>query len=76
MSQPESDNGLTRVTVNLTVKSMAALDRITEADGCSKTDAINRSLQVYALVNELIRRCGGHLSVVNESGERERYWIL
>jgi hypothetical protein len=44
-----------RLTVNLTDKSMAALNDIMSVDGLSKTDAINRALQVYGFLgSELI----------------------
>src|SRR5213593_2900467 len=46
--------GLSRVTVNLTPRSMQALDRVSVAVGESKTDAINRALQVYAFLREVL----------------------
>lgn len=44
--------GLERVTVNLTAKSLRALERLSELTGESKTEAINRALQLYAFLEE------------------------
>lgn len=40
--------GLTKVSVNLVERAMAALEIATELSGDSQTDVINRSVQVYA----------------------------
>jgi hypothetical protein len=71
-----SNGGLTRVTVNLTPRSIGALDRASRATGDTKTDTINRALQVYALVQELVERGGGSLKVTHEDGETERIYLL
>jgi hypothetical protein len=71
-----SGGGLTRVTVNLTPRSITALDRASRATGDTKTDTINRALQVYALVQELVERGGGSLKVTHEDGETERIYLL
>nr|MDT0660972.1 hypothetical protein [Micromonospora sp. DSM 115978] len=41
----DSPAGLTRITVNLTPRAVAALDAIAAAGPMSKTDAINRALR-------------------------------
>ena len=41
---------LTRVTVNLTPRAMAALGLVHQYEEISRTDIINRALQVYAMV--------------------------
>ncbi|XVV16198.1 hypothetical protein ACQP2X_18130 [Actinoplanes sp. CA-131856] len=51
----ERSGGLTRVTVNLTAKSMQALDALTELTLDNRTDTINRALQV----SELLQRAAG-----------------
>ncbi|MDQ7903461.1 hypothetical protein RB614_02895 [Phytohabitans sp. ZYX-F-186] len=71
-----SPGGLVRVTVNLTPKSADALEAISGATGLSKTDVINRSLQVYQLVEELLDRGGGSILIKHPSGELERVYIL
>jgi hypothetical protein len=60
---PEASTDLTRLTVNLVPAATDALDRCTSRERLSKTDVINRALQVYdfvtarqALGNELLFR--------------------
>lgn len=45
-------NGMvvTKVTVNLTAKSRAALVDAVQLSGGNKTDSINRALQIYAYI--------------------------
>ncbi len=43
---------LEKVTVNLTKRSVEALDKIVESTGETKTDAINKALQVYGFIQE------------------------
>jgi len=52
--QDEGGGGgaLERVTVNLSARASRALELIIKLTGDSKTDAINRALQVYAYVEE------------------------
>ena len=69
-------NGLTRVTVNLNRQAMQALESVGDATGYSKTDTINRALQVYAIVQELMQRNGGVLQVTHEDGAVERIHIV
>jgi len=68
--------GLTRVTVNLTRPAVKALESVSEATGYSKTDTINRALQVYAIVQELMSRSDGSLHVTRSTGETETVHIL
>lgn len=44
---------LERLTVNLAARASRALQRLTELTGDSKTDSINRALQVYAYLEEV-----------------------
>lgn len=67
---------LVRLTVNLTERSVAALQAASTADGNSKTDTVNRALQVYALVRELLERGGGSIRVMHPDGEVERIHIV
>ena len=69
-------NGLTRVTVNLTRQAVHALESISESTGYSKTDTINRALQVFAIVQELLDKNGGSIHVTHDSGETERIHIV
>ncbi len=68
--------GLTRVTVNLTRPAVKALESVSEATGYSKTDTINRALQVYAIVQELMSKSDGSLHVTHPTGETETVHIL
>jgi hypothetical protein len=58
-----------RVTVNLTWRGSRALEAATELTGDTKTDTINRALQVYAYLEE-VTASGGSL-YVREAGESE-----
>ncbi|SHG44932.1 hypothetical protein SAMN05444320_10960 [Streptoalloteichus hindustanus] len=49
---------LERVTVNLTPRSSKALEQTVALTGDSKTDTINRALQVYAFLEELMQSGG------------------
>ena len=48
-----------RVTVNLSARAVDALDEITELTGDTKTEAINKALQTYALVQHAQSAGGG-----------------
>ncbi|WP_433073911.1 hypothetical protein ACQP1P_26430 [Dactylosporangium sp. CA-052675] len=73
---PGGGGGLVRVTVNLTPKAYEALQRTCEATRDTKTDAINRALLVYELVQRLADQGGGSITMVNSEGEKERIHIL
>ncbi len=47
-----------RVTVNVTVRASRALDLAAELTGDTKTDTLNRALQVYAYLEQLTARGG------------------
>ncbi|MEV4626638.1 hypothetical protein AB0J90_10165 [Micromonospora sp. NPDC049523] len=65
-----------RLTVNLTPRAAEALDKASTESGDSKTDTVNRALQVYALIQELSKRGGGSIRVVHPDGEVERVHIV
>ncbi len=46
-------NGPERVTVNLSARAARALEVATELTGETKTDAINRALQIYAFLEQV-----------------------
>jgi hypothetical protein len=73
---PGGGGGLTRVTVNLNRQAVQALDAVSEATGYSKTDTINRALQVYAIVQEIMQKNGGVLHVRHDNGDLERIHIV
>jgi len=49
---------LERVTVNLTVRAARALNQAAELTGDSKTDTINRALQIYAYLEQITHNGG------------------
>ncbi|MEU8250182.1 hypothetical protein [Nonomuraea sp. NPDC048916] len=59
-----------RVTVNLTSRANDALDRAADLTGLSRTDTINRALQVYAYIEEIVNAQGGTL-YVREANQTE-----
>jgi hypothetical protein len=60
---------LERVTVNLVARASRALQRAVDITGDSKTDAINRAIQIYAFLEE-IEATGGAV-YVRESKDSE-----
>jgi hypothetical protein len=60
---------LERVTVNLTNRSSKALELATGLTGDSKTDTINRALQIYAFLEQVTSK-GGSI-YVRESSDAE-----
>ena len=55
---------LERITVNLTARAARALEQAAGLTGDSKTDTINRALQIYAYL-EQITQDGGEIYVQN-----------
>ena len=53
-----SNGPLERVTVNLTGRASRALELATQVTGDTKTDTINRALQIYAYLEEVTARGG------------------
>jgi len=65
-----------RVTVNLTEKTSNALADTVRISGDSKTDSINKALQVYALLQR-IQEMGGAMYLREKDGaELERLRLL
>lgn len=60
---------LERITVNLTARAARALEQAAGLTGDSKTDTINRALQIYAYL-EQITQDGGAL-YIRESPDSE-----
>lgn len=62
--------------MNLTSRSSAALELAVELSGDTKTDTINRALQIYAYLKKVIRD-GGSVHVREQDGaELERLRIV
>lgn len=60
-------NELTRVTLNLTPRASDSLNILSEMTRLSKTDVINRALQVYELL-ERHTQDGGAVQLVESGG--------
>ena len=66
---------LQRVTVNLIPKSSASLDRLAERTTMSKTDVINRALQLYDFIDGETA-AGGQILVRSADGTAEVLRII
>lgn len=64
-----TDNGLTRVTVNLTARTMTAMARL-RANGTSQTDVLNRSVQLAGLLDDYADPQTGRITLLTGEGER------
>ena len=60
---------LERITVNLIARASRALQKLSDLTGDSKTDSINRALQVYAYLEEV--NAQGGAVYVRESADAE-----
>jgi len=64
-----------RYSVTLVPPSVAAISQLTELTGLSKTDVINRAVQVYAFIEERMRE-GSDVLLRSPDGETERVHIV
>ena len=69
-----SSGGLRRITINLTPRAYAALEQAAKLTGDSKTDTLNRAIQVYAYVINVTQN-GGDL-YVRDKGHDELERVL
>jgi hypothetical protein len=63
---------LERVTVNVTGRAARALDLTAELTGDTKTDALNRALQIYAYLEQVTAR-GGSFTSGRQRGPSRNY---
>jgi hypothetical protein len=66
---------LERVTVNLTPRAWNALEATVQRTGDTKTDTINRALQIYNYIEEIMHS-GGAVVVQDRNGKPERLRIF
>lgn len=71
-----SGRGLERITVNLTQRSWSALEAAVEITGDTKTDTINRAVQIYAYLEQVIRQRGSVHVRERAGAELERLKIF
>lgn len=73
--RPQEERGrggggpLERVTVNLVARASRALQRVVDLTGDSKTDALNRAIQIYCYLEEVESKGGDIL--IRESKDSE-----
>lgn len=65
---------LTRITVNLTPRAAAALDRAAARADMTKTDTINRALILLDVVENLQE--AGELTIQGRDGQTYRIYLL
>ena len=68
--------GPDRVTSNLTPRSVRAMSNLVNWTGCTKTDVLNRSLQIYEFVQQIVKNGGTLLVRQSEEAELERLTIF
>jgi hypothetical protein len=68
------NGGLRRITVNLTQRAWTALDQAVKLTGDSKTDTLNRAIQLYAYIVNVTEN-GGDL-YVRDKGQEELERLL
>jgi len=69
-------SSLERITVNLTPRSVAAMDQVVDLTGDTKTDTINKALQLYGYIQEFLSS-GGTLYMRDPgSSELDRIKLL
>lgn len=71
---PVSSSGLRRITVNLTPRACTALELAVKLTGDSKTDTLNRAIQVYAYIMNVTQN-GGDL-YLRDKGQDELERLL
>jgi hypothetical protein len=69
-------SNLQRVTVNLTPRSLQALERAVKQTGDSQTDTINRAIQVYAYLANITENHGTIYVRDEGSDDAERLHII
>lgn len=70
--------GLVKLTVNLTPKAFSAMEEAAARDGNSKTDVVNRALQLYNLVGRLavVDNATGVVQILDRDGHPIRIVVL
>jgi hypothetical protein len=64
-----------RYSVTLVPPAVEAIGQLTAATGLTKTDVINRAVQIYAFIEERMRE-GSDVLLRNRDGETERVHIV
>jgi hypothetical protein len=79
-AEPPTGRGgsqLTRTTVNLTSRTVAALERMSgEGHGPTKTELINRGVQLLEIFEKVLDRNDGSITIRHNDGTEEKIWVL
>jgi hypothetical protein len=75
-SSGRGHGSLERVTVNLTPRSSRALESAVAITGDSKTDTINRAVQLYVFLEEIMTSGGAIYVRPGEGSELERLKVF
>ena len=67
-----SNGPLERVTVNLIARASRALQQVSQLTGDTKTDSMNRAIQIYAYLEEINARGGAVYVRESPDSELER----
>jgi hypothetical protein len=70
-----SDGQVERITVSLIPRTTTALAELSSVTGMSKTDLVNRAVQLLHFVHE-VESGGEHLLIRRADGEVERVHLL
>lgn len=68
---PDNLKPLTKISLNMIPRAVAAIEQAADITGDSRTDVINRAVQLYAFT-EAIQHAGGFLMVHNPDGTTYR----
>jgi hypothetical protein len=71
-----SGGPLERVTVNFTARSSHALDEVVRLTRDSKTDSLNRAIQIYAYIEQVLQSGGSIYIRESPDSELERLKIF
>jgi hypothetical protein len=62
----------TKVTVKLSAKSMAALDRASRIGELNRTDTLNRAIQLYDFILNAVSADDDNALIIERGGRQER----
>lgn len=76
MASEETEPQTTKVTVKLTAKSVDALLRASREAGLNRTDTINRAVQLYDFVLNVLHEDPDNKLLLLRNGQTERIHLL
>lgn len=73
--EQKSGGSLTKITINLAPKAVKALEEVADATGDTKTESINRAVQIYAWLQTRIN-AGDQFLVLDKEGRTREIQIF